>query len=200
MSGTVTFARINHDGTLMHVPSDGSEEALPAEPIAPLMPEQVKVAVPQGPDAQLLSAADAQPMHLTLPHVASLRRALFLTQKEFAAYYHIPLATLRDWEREHSQPDQPMCAYLAVIARHPEIVRRALQRRSRVDRSRAQKPDELHRSPPLRTARRRPSANSSSSPKSRKARYTVISPHIVWPPRIKSRRGGCAVNGRRHGC
>jgi putative transcriptional regulator len=138
MSRTVTFARINHDGTLMRVPSDGSEEALPAEPTASSMPEQVKEAVPQGPDAHPLSAEDAQPMRLTPPHVASLRRALFLTQKEFAARYHIPLATLSDWEREHSQPDQPMCAYLAVIARHPEIVRRALQRRARVGRSRAQ--------------------------------------------------------------
>ena len=138
MSRTITFVRINHDGTLMHVASDGSEEALPAEPIARLIPEQVEEAVPQGPDAQPLSAEVAQPMHLTPPHVASLRRALFLTQTEFAARYHIPLATLRDWEREHSQPDQTMCAYLAVIARHPEIVRRALQRRARVDRSRAQ--------------------------------------------------------------
>lgn len=135
MSRTVTFARINHDGTLMHVASDGSEEALPAEPIARLMPEQVKEAVPQGADAQPLSTEDAQPMQLTPPHVASLRRALFLTQKEFAARYHIPLATLRDWEQEHSQPDQPMCAYLAVIARHPEIVRRTLQRRARANRS-----------------------------------------------------------------
>jgi putative transcriptional regulator len=136
MSGTVTFARINHDGTLIPVPSNGSEEALPAEPIGPLMPEQVKE--DRGPDAQPLAAEDAQPMQLTLPHVASLRRALFLTQKEFAARYHIPLATLRNWEQEHSQPDQPMCAYLAVIARHPEIVRRTLQRRARANRSRAQ--------------------------------------------------------------
>jgi len=119
MSRTIAFARISHDGTLIHVASDGSEEAPPAEPIAPLMPELAKEAVPQGLDVQPLSAEDAQPMHLTPPHVASLRRALFLTQKEFAARYHIPLATLRDWEREHSQPDQPMCAYLAVIARHP---------------------------------------------------------------------------------
>jgi DNA-binding transcriptional regulator YiaG len=138
MSRTVTFARINHDGTLMHVASDASEEALPAEPIARLMPEQIKEAVPQGPDAQPFSAEDVQPTHLTPPHVASLRRALFLTPREFAARYHIPLAMLRDWEQEHSQPDQPMCAYLAVIARHPEMVRRTLQRRARANRSRAQ--------------------------------------------------------------
>ena len=56
MRRTVTFARINRDGTLMHVASDGSEEAPPAEPTAPLMPEQVKEAVPQGPDGQPLSA------------------------------------------------------------------------------------------------------------------------------------------------
>ena len=36
--------------------------------------------------------------------------------------------TLRDWEQGRSQPDQPARAYLAVIARDPEHVRKALQR------------------------------------------------------------------------
>ena len=36
--------------------------------------------------------------------------------------------TLRDWEQRRSQPDQPARAYLAVIARDPEHVRKALQR------------------------------------------------------------------------
>jgi putative transcriptional regulator len=36
--------------------------------------------------------------------------------------------TLRDWEQGRSQPDQPVRAYLAVIARDPEHVRKALQR------------------------------------------------------------------------
>jgi len=62
-----------------------------------------------------------------VPRVKTLRRALALTQEEFAARYHIPLGTLRDWEQGRSEPDQPAKAYLTVIARDPEGVERALQ-------------------------------------------------------------------------
>ena len=61
-----------------------------------------------------------------VPRVRTLRRALGLTQQEFALRYRIPLGTLRDWEQGRTQPDQPARAYLAVIARDPEHVRRAL--------------------------------------------------------------------------
>ncbi|MEY4678772.1 MAG: helix-turn-helix domain-containing protein [Alphaproteobacteria bacterium] len=61
-----------------------------------------------------------------VPRVRTLRRALGLTQEEFALRYRIPLGTLRDWEQGRTQPDQPARAYLAVIARDPEHVRRAL--------------------------------------------------------------------------
>jgi putative transcriptional regulator len=38
----------------------------------------------------------------------------------------IPLGTLRDWEPGRSEPDQPARAYLTVITRDPEGVRKAL--------------------------------------------------------------------------
>ena len=60
--------------------------------------------------------------------VRTRRRALGLTQEAFALRYHIPFGTLRDWEQGRSQPDQPARAYLAVIARDPEHVRKALER------------------------------------------------------------------------
>ena len=63
-----------------------------------------------------------------VPRVRTLRRALGLTQEDFALRYRIPLGTLRDWEQGRTQPDQPARAYLAVIARDPEHVRRALER------------------------------------------------------------------------
>jgi putative transcriptional regulator len=63
-----------------------------------------------------------------VPQIKTLRRALSLTQQEFAARYHIPVGTLRDWEQGRSQPDQPARAYLTVIARDPEGVRTALKR------------------------------------------------------------------------
>jgi putative transcriptional regulator len=61
-----------------------------------------------------------------VPRVKTLRRALALTQEEFAVRYHIPLGTLRDWEQGRSEPDQPTRAYLTVIARDPKGVARAL--------------------------------------------------------------------------
>src|SRR5213082_4098801 len=62
-----------------------------------------------------------------VPRIKTLRRALGLTQEEFAARYRIPLGTSRDWEQGRSEPDQPARAYLTVIAHDPEAVRRALQ-------------------------------------------------------------------------
>ena len=80
------------------------------------------------PDAQPLTPADFKRMKAR-PRVQIIRRALDLTQEEFAERYHIPLGTLRDWEQGRSQPDQPARAYLSVIAHDPEAVRRALERK-----------------------------------------------------------------------
>ena len=55
-----------------------------------------------------------------------IRRALEPTQEEFAIRYHIPLGTLRDWEQGRAEPDQPTRAYLTLIARDPDHVRRML--------------------------------------------------------------------------
>ena len=60
------------------------------------------------------------------PQVKLIRRALGLTQEEFAGRFHIPLGTLRDWEQGVAIPDQSTRAYLTVIARDPEAVRKAL--------------------------------------------------------------------------
>lgn len=78
------------------------------------------------PDAQPLSSADFQRMKRT-PQVKIIRRALGLTQEEFAVRYRIPLGTLRDWEQGRATPDQPTQAYLTVIAHSPEGVQQALE-------------------------------------------------------------------------
>jgi len=78
------------------------------------------------PDAQPLTEADLARMPLT-PRTKTIRRALNFTQEEFAARFHIPLGTLRDWEQGRVQPDQAARAYLTVIAHDPEGVQRALQ-------------------------------------------------------------------------
>ena len=61
-----------------------------------------------------------------VPRVKIIRRALGLTQEEFAARFRIPLGTLRDWEQGAKQPDQAARAYLSAIAGDPAGVQRAL--------------------------------------------------------------------------
>ena len=77
-------------------------------------------------DARPLTEADFSRMKRT-PKVSIIRRALGLSQEEFAARYRIPLGTLRDWEQGRATPDQAARAYLTVIARNPDAVRKALE-------------------------------------------------------------------------
>jgi putative transcriptional regulator len=77
------------------------------------------------PDAQPLTPEVLERMKWT-PRTKTMRRALGLTQEEFAERYRIPLGTLRDWEQGASEPDQAARAYLKVIAVDPEFVRKAL--------------------------------------------------------------------------
>ena len=77
------------------------------------------------PDAQPLTHEDLLRMKRT-PRAKIIRRALGLSQEEFAARFHIPIGTLRDWEQGRAEPDQAARAYLTVIAKAPEVVREAL--------------------------------------------------------------------------
>ena len=63
------------------------------------------------------------------PQVKVIRRALLLTQEEFAGRYRIPLGTLRDWEQGRATPDAPTQAYLTLIARDPKRVSKILSSR-----------------------------------------------------------------------
>jgi putative transcriptional regulator len=78
------------------------------------------------PDAQPLTAEDFKRMKRT-PQVRVIRRALGLSQEEFAARFHIPLGTLRDWEQGRKEPDTAARAYLRVIGRNPAAVIEALR-------------------------------------------------------------------------
>jgi putative transcriptional regulator len=92
--------------------------------------EAIEKAARADPDAQPLTGADLGRMKQT-PRVKIIRRALDLTQEEFAQRYHIPIGTLRDWEQGRAEPDQPTRAYLTLIARDPEHISRLLNSGSR---------------------------------------------------------------------
>lgn len=95
----------------------------------PMTPSAVEAAARADRDAQPLTAADLKRMKRT-PQAKIIRRALALTQEEFAVRYHIPLGTLRDWEQGRAQPDRPARAYLKVIACEPKRVERLLNQRA----------------------------------------------------------------------
>jgi putative transcriptional regulator len=78
------------------------------------------------PDNEPLSDADLRRMKRT-PQAKVIRRALKMTQEEFASQFQIAIGTLRDWEQNRYEPDGAAKAYLKVIAKEPEAVRRALE-------------------------------------------------------------------------
>jgi putative transcriptional regulator len=126
MNETTTIARMRRDGVLVRIKPDGTEEVMPVTPLAPMTHEEVEAAAAADPDARPFTAEELAKVR-RIPRAKTLRRALGLTQEEFAGRYHIPIGTLRDWEQGRSEPDQPARAYLTVIARDPEGVRRALE-------------------------------------------------------------------------
>jgi len=49
-----------------------------------------------------------------------------MTQDQFAARFHVPLGTVRDWEQGVRQPDTAARTLLRVIDKDPDAVVRAL--------------------------------------------------------------------------
>ena len=128
MSKKSTFAKIRRDGTLVRVKEEGGEVPMSPAPLAPRANADIESAALADPDSRPLTEADFRRMR-RVPRVKTLRRALRLTQEEFAARYQIPIGTLRDWEQGRAEPDQPARAYLKIIARDPERVHRMLNAR-----------------------------------------------------------------------
>ena len=91
-----------------------------------MTPAAIERAALADPDARPFTPADTRRMKRT-PQAKIIRRALGMTQEEFATRYRIPLGTLRDWEQGRAVPDQPARAYLTVIARSPHEVQQALE-------------------------------------------------------------------------
>jgi putative transcriptional regulator len=90
--------------------------------------EERRAAARADPDARPMSNEEWETAP-RVPRIGIIRRALRLSQQDFAAHYHIPIGTLRDWEQGRKEPDAAAKAYLHVIASEPEMVRKALARR-----------------------------------------------------------------------
>jgi putative transcriptional regulator len=125
MNKTTTIVRMSRNGKLVRIKQSGTEEPLDTPRLTRWSAERIETAAARDRENPPLTATRRSNLRL-VPRVKTLRRALALTQEEFAARYHIPLGTLRDWEQGRTLPDQPARAYLTVIARDPKGVERAL--------------------------------------------------------------------------
>jgi putative transcriptional regulator len=126
MKQTTITARILPDKTVVEILPDGTERPFPERPMRPMSEEEISAAAAADPDARPITAEQFRAAR-RVPRVKTLRRALGLTQEEFAIRYYIPLGTLRDWEQGRSEPDQPAKAYLRAIAGDAAAVSRALE-------------------------------------------------------------------------
>lgn len=124
---TIFVRRRKADGKLVCMLPDGSEQVLPDPGPLPQRSEaEIEAAALSDPDNPPRTPEREKRLK-RVPQVTVMRRALGLTQEEFAARFHIPLGTLRDWEQGKSEPDTCARAYLKVIARNPEAVTEALE-------------------------------------------------------------------------
>ncbi len=76
-------------------------------------------------DTEFPPLAEGRSMH-PMARTKRMRRALLLSQEEFASRYHIPLETLLAWERYKAEPDAVANAFLDAIAADPDGVAKAL--------------------------------------------------------------------------
>ena len=57
---------------------------------------------------------------------ARIREKINMSQSQFAAYFGVSVRTVQEWEQGRAIPSRSARAFLTVIDREPEAVRRAL--------------------------------------------------------------------------
>ena len=58
--------------------------------------------------------------------VSRIRKKVGMSQHQFAAYFGVSVRTVQEWEQGRALPSGPARAFLIVIDREPQAVRRAL--------------------------------------------------------------------------
>jgi len=84
---------------------------LPADPADPNDFDVTQEAMDRGQRARLIRRT---------------RTGLGLSQAEFAARFHVPVGTLRDWEQARATAPDFAVAYVRVIGQHPDMVAKAV--------------------------------------------------------------------------
>jgi len=73
------------------------------------------------------SRGRAQTIMASKINVRAIRSRTGLTQEDFAQTYGFSLSNVKKWETGTREPVGPAKAYLAVIAKHPRVVKKVLE-------------------------------------------------------------------------
>ena len=93
--------------------------------------EEITAAANSDPDNPPLTDEELARVR-TARRIQAVRAHTGLSQRQFAELYRINVGRLRDLEQGRTQPDSAMLAYLTVIEREPEAVKRALRKEAKV--------------------------------------------------------------------
>jgi putative transcriptional regulator len=86
---------------------------------------EIEAAALSDPDNPPLTEEELTRMAAGAP-IQRIRRRTGLSQAQFAAQYRINLARLRDLEQGRTRADSALLAYLTLIDREPDVVKRVL--------------------------------------------------------------------------
>jgi hypothetical protein len=90
MSKTTTTTKIRSDGTAVEVLVGGTERPFLEPSMRPMTEAEIEAAAGADPDAWPMTAEELRKAR-RVPRIRTLRRALGLTQDEFAGRYHFPV-------------------------------------------------------------------------------------------------------------
>lgn len=116
MAGKMTRVRVT-PATLREI-----EKQVDWDRVRAMSDEEIARDVEADPDA----VPPLEGAQIAAMRVQGIRKATRLSQAEFAAKFHIPLATLRDWEQGRRRPNAVALAYLTVISHNQAAVMQAL--------------------------------------------------------------------------
>jgi putative transcriptional regulator len=86
---------------------------------------EIEAAALSDPDNPPMTEEELARMEAGVP-IQRIRRRTGLSQAQFAAQYRINLARLRDLEQGRTRADSALLAYLTLIDREPDVVKRVL--------------------------------------------------------------------------
>jgi len=130
-TGATIKARQRPDGAIVQEPEVGATRPFSHhcdwERVDAMTDAEVEANALADPDNPPLTASELQQMR-PVPNTREIQTPLHLTQEQFAAQFHLPIATIRDWEQGRREPDTAARNLLRVIARNPQAVIEALRR------------------------------------------------------------------------